>query len=104
MDIDAIQARRFAKTVFEWNAPPWRFESVGKPGFYLGYIRPAMFVGTLWIDDGAERRRFHDIGVQLDLSFTVMDHLPMTVSVGYARAYEDGHELDDEWLVSLKLL
>lgn len=104
VDIDAIQARRFARTVLEWNAPPWRFESVGTPGFYLGYIRPAVFAGTLWVDEGARRRRFHDIGVQLDLSFTVMDHLPMTVSVGYARAYEDSHELDDEWLVSLKLL
>ena len=104
MDIDAIQARRFAKTVLEWNAPPWRFESVGVPGFYLGYIRPALFAGTLWVDDGSRRRRFHDVGVQLDLSFTVMDHLPMTVSVGYARAFEDSHELGDEWLVSLKLL
>jgi hypothetical protein len=104
MDIDAIQARRFAKMVLEWNAPPWRFEEVGTPAFYLGYVRPAVFVGTLWVDDGAARRRFHDVGVQLDLGFTIMDHLPMTLSVGYARAYEDSHELDDEWLVSLKLL
>ncbi|MGH8029421.1 MAG: hypothetical protein ACREO3_05745, partial [Arenimonas sp.] len=104
MDIDAIQARRFARTVFEFNAPPWRFESVGVPGFYLSYIRPALFIGTLWADDGHDWRRFHDIGVQLDLSFTVMDHLPMTISVGYAQAYEEGQKLDDEWLVSLKLL
>jgi hypothetical protein len=104
MDIDAISARRFARTIVEWNAPPWRFQSVGVPAFYLGYIRPAVFAGTLWVDDGSARRRFHDIGVQLDLSFTVMDHLPMTVSVGYAQAFEDGRRLDDEWLVSLKLL
>jgi hypothetical protein len=104
VDIDAIQARRFAKTVLEFNAPPWRFESVGTSGFYLGYIRPAVFVGTLWVDDGSARRRLHDVGVQLDLNFTVMDHLPMTISVGYAQGFEDGQKLDDEWLVSLKVL
>jgi hypothetical protein len=102
--IDAIQARRFAKSVLEFNAPPWRFEQVGKPGFYLGYIRPAVFVGSLWTDDGGVRRNFLDAGVQLDLSFTVMDHLPMTISLGYAQAFEDGDKFDDEWLVSLKLL
>jgi hypothetical protein len=102
--IDAISARRFAKSVLEWNAPPWRFESVGVPGFYLGYIRPAIFAGTLWVDDGTSRRRFNDVGVQLDLSFTVMDHLPMTISVGYAEAFEEGSKFDDELLFSLKLL
>ena len=104
VDIDAIAARRFAKTVLEWNAPPWRFESVGVAGFYLGYIRPAVFVGTLWVDDGTQRRRLHDAGVQLDFNFTVMDHLPMTISVGYAQGYEDGRRFDDEWLISLKVL
>jgi hypothetical protein len=102
--IDAIQARRFAKSVLEWNAPPWRFESIGVPGFYLGYVRPAAFVGTLWVDDGTAKRRFNDVGVQLDLNFTVMDHLPMTISVGYAQGFEGGSKFDDEWLFSLKLL
>ena len=50
------------------------------------------------------RRRFHDLGLQLDLSFTILDHLPMTVSVGYAQGFEESRKVDDEWLFSLKVL
>jgi hypothetical protein len=89
----------------ELNLPPFRFEEVGTPAFYLGHIRPALFAGTLWLDDGmGTRRRFHDLGVQLDLSFTILDHLPMTVSVGYAQGFEESRKVDDEWLFSLKVL
>ena len=104
--IDQLGGRRFVKSVLELNAPPWRFEEVGKPGFYLSYIRPAVFVGTLVIDDSLAGglRRYHDLGVQLDLNFTVLDHLPMTVSFGYAQGYEDSTKVDDEWLFSLKVL
>jgi hypothetical protein len=42
--------------------------------------------------------------VQLDLSFTLLDHLPMTVSLGYAQGFESGEKVDDEWLFSLKVL
>jgi hypothetical protein len=92
--------------MFEWNAPPIRFESVGVPGFYLSYIRPAVFVGSLIIDDSIAGglRHYQDAGLQLDLSFTLLDHLPMTVSVGYAQGFESGEKVDDEWLFSLKVL
>lgn len=106
IQIDALGGRRFVKSVLEWNAPPVRFEEVGVRGFYLGYIRPAVFAGTLVIDDSLAggRRRYHDLGLQLDLSFTIMDHLPMTVSFGYAQGFEASRKIDDEWLFSLKVL
>lgn len=104
-EIDALAGQRFVKSVLELNLPPFRFEEVGTPAFYLGHIRPALFAGTLWLDDGfGTRRRFHDLGLQLDLSFTILDHLPMTVSVGYAQGFEDSRKVDDEWLFSLKVL
>ncbi len=104
--IDALGGQRFVKNTLEWNAPPYRFESAGKPGFYLSYIRPAIFVGSLVIDDSLAggRRHYQDAGLQLDLNFTILDHLPMTVSVGYAQSFEAGNKLDDEWLFSLKVL
>jgi hypothetical protein len=50
------------------------------------------------------RRRYHDLGLQFDLNFTIMDHLPMTVSFGYAQGFEESEKVDDEWLFSLKVL
>jgi hypothetical protein len=104
--IDGLGGRRFVKSVLEWNAPPVRFEEVGVPAFYLSYVRPAVFAGTLVVDDSLDggRRRYHDLGLQLDLNFTIMDHLPMTVSVGYAQGFEETRKVDDEWLFSLKVL
>ena len=105
-EIDALGGKRFYKNTIEWNAPPFRFEEVGVPGFYLSYIRPAVFAGTLIIEDSLAggRRRYHDVGLQLDLNFTIMDHLPMTISFGYAQGFEESQKVDDEWLVSLKVL
>ena len=44
-EIDELGGRRFAKSVLEWNLPPIRFKRVGSPGFYLSWIRPALFGG-----------------------------------------------------------
>ncbi len=45
-----------------------------------------------------------DAGFQLDFQFTVVHRLPMTFSIGFVSAYENGDKLDDEWLFSLKIL
>ena len=54
--------------------------------------------------DGSERRTVYDAGAQVDLTFTVLSRLNMTLSFGYAAGFEDGHKLDDEWMLSLKIL
>jgi hypothetical protein len=105
-EIDALPGRSFGKSVLELNLPPLRFEEVGSPGFFLGHARPALFVGVLTADpaDGSERRTVYDAGAQVDLSFTVLNRLDMTLSFGYAAGFEDGSKLDDEWMLSLKIL
>ena len=105
-EIDALAGRSFGKSVLELNLPPLRFEEVGSPGFFLGYARPALFIGVLTADppDGSERRTVYDAGAQVDLSFTVLNRLDMTLSFGYAAGFEDGRKLDDEWMLSLKIL
>jgi hypothetical protein len=105
-EIDALAARSFGKSVLELNLPPLRFEEVGSPGFFLGYARPAIFVGALAAKpgDGSEERTVFDAGAQVDLKFTVLNRLDMTLSLGYAAGFEDGQKLDDEWMLSLKIL
>ena len=104
-EIDEVAATDFVKSVAEWNLPPVRFREVGKPGFYLSHIRPAVFFGTLVTDPGdALERTVATMGMQLDLNFTLGHRLPMTFSLGYASAFEHGERLDDEWMVSLKIL
>jgi hypothetical protein len=105
-EIDELAGQDFAKSVLELNLPPLRFEEVGKPGFFLGWLRPAVFAGVLATDwsDGSRRRTVYNAGAQVDLSFTVVHRLPMTLSIGYAAGFEDGRKLDDEWMISLKIL
>ena len=49
-------------------------------------------------------RTVTNLGVQLDLEFTLAHRLPMTFSVGFAAGYESGDRLSDEWMISLKIL
>ena len=85
--------------------PPIRFRNVGKPGLFLSYARPALFFGALRTDPGRSfERTVTSAGIQIDWQFTLVHRLPMTFSIGYAAGFEDGDELDNEWLVSLKIL
>ncbi len=103
--IDEIAARRFAKLTGEVNLPPIRFAEVGTPAFYLSYIRPAVFAGGM-VTDEPDRSSHHyaDLGVQLDLNFTVALRLPMVFSIGAAAGWRDSHYRKTEWLASLKIL
>ena len=95
----------FVKSVLEWNLPPYRFREVGKPGLFLSHARPALFIAGLKSDPGeAFERSLASIGLQVDWQFTLAHRLPMTLSLGYAAGFEDGDRLDDEWMVSLKIL
>ena len=104
-EIDQISARKFVKSTAEWNLPPTRFKSVGSPGFFLSWVRPAVFVSALQaeLDDGSTQS-FSSAGVQLDLNFTVSHRHTMTLSAGYAVGYQGSTKNDTEFLLSLKIL
>jgi hypothetical protein len=106
LEIDEASGRSYVRSMLEWNLPPLRFRRAGKPGFYLTWARPAVFASALVtsLDDSARRREVTNLGAQLDLQFTVLSALDMTLSAGYARAFEDGRPPRDEVMVSLKLL
>ena len=105
-DFDEVAGQDFFKSVVEWNLPPITFEEVGVPSFYLTWIRTALFAGTLVTDLGESdyKETYSNVGLQLDLHFTIVHRLPMTLSVGYAQGYVDGNKYDDEIMVSLKIL
>jgi hypothetical protein len=104
--LNEIGGRNFVHSLVEWNLPPWRFARVGRPGFYLTWLRPAIFVGALGtnLDAPAIRRVVTDAGGQIDLRFTFLSNLNMTLSIGGAVAFERGFGPRREAMVSLKVL
>lgn len=106
VELNEIGGRNFAKSTLEWNLPPVRFREVGKPGFYLTWARPALFSSVLAtdLDSAAFRRVLWDAGGQVDFRITALSSLDVTVSAGYALAFEDGHRPRHEGMVSLKIL
>jgi len=105
-EIDEIAARKFAKLTGEINFPPLRFAEIGTPAFFLKYARPALFSGTMLLGSPTGRSyQLFDVGVQVDLGFTVVMRLPMVFSVGVGHGFGD-KDIDGrtEWLASLKIL
>ena len=104
--LNELGGRNFARTMIEWNLPPWRFARIGTPGAYLTWVRPALFVSGIATNmDAADIR--HVVGTaggQLDFRFTLLSNLDMTLSAGAGVAFEQGRGPRHEVMVSLKVL
>ncbi len=105
-EIDQISAQSFVRELVEWNLPPVVFESVGTPGFYLNWLRPAVFAAGLWSDPGnsAYRKTYSSLGAQTDLHISVLHWYDVTLSVGYAIGYQGSRRAGSEWMISLKIM
>ncbi len=105
-ELNEIGGRNFVKSMFEWNLPPIRFRSAGTPGAYLSWIRPALFAGGLVtnVDRDGPRREATTFGGQIDLRFTVLSALDMTLSAGAAVRKANGVPLRREAMISLTVL
>jgi hypothetical protein len=105
-ELNEIGGRNFARTMFEWNLPPWRFKRAGTPGAYLSWLRPALFASGLVtnMDSAPDRRKAASFGGQLDLRFTVLSALDMTLSFGGAVRTEPGVPSRSEGMISLTVL
>jgi hypothetical protein len=106
LSIDEVPGRNFVKAVAEWNLPPLRFTHAGTPGFYAAWVRPALFAGGLItnVDARQVRQRAVDAGGQIDVRFSVLSALDMTVSAGAAVAFRADGPARGEAMVSLKIL
>ena len=69
-------------------------------------MRTALFATALAtnLDDSAVKTEIADVGVQVDFKFSALSRLPMTLSFGYATAFESGLGSRDEWMVSLSIV
>ncbi len=87
-EIDGVAARKFVKSVAEWNLPPIRFSDVGRPSLYMSYMRAALFGGIMADQPptGGEQT-LASVGAQVNFNFTVALRLPMTFSLGYAHGF-----------------
>jgi len=105
-ELNAIPGRNFYRGMLEWNLPPIHFKRAGTPNFYLSWIRPAIFASSLVsnLDDDAIRTRAENIGLQIDLQFTLMSRFELTLSTGYAKGWGEGDFEDDEFMISLKIM
>jgi hypothetical protein len=92
--------------MLEWNLPPMLFSRVGTPGCFLTWARPALFATALVTnaDDSALRRTVANVGGQLDFRLGVLSRLELTLSAGYAAAFESGQPTRHEGMLSLKIL
>jgi hypothetical protein len=105
-DIDSLAGKSLLKGMLEWCIPPLRFESLGTPGFYASWARPAVFVTALETNLGTSgaRTSAYSTGAQLDFQLHVMHREPMMLSFGVARGYGGDGLGTTEFMVSLQVL
>jgi hypothetical protein len=105
-DIDAIAGTRYGKAMVDLNLPPIHFQRFGTPSLYASWLRTSVFTSTLVTNpDKADwRRELVNVGVQMDLRVQLLSGQPLTLSGGYARAFEKDVDPTEEWMVSLKIL
>jgi hypothetical protein len=104
-NIDQISARSFVREMVEWDLPPIVFESVGTPGFYLNWLRPAVFGAALFADPGkSTSKNYGSIGTQADLRFSVLHWYETMLSFGFAIGLQGSKRVGSEWMVSLKIM
>ncbi len=104
--INGIGGQRFGREMVELNLPPTFLESLGRPGFYLSWLRPALFVTGLWVGGAVpgQTTTYGSVGGQMDMQFSVLHWYEMTLSAGYAIGYRGTNRGGDEWMISLKIM
>ena len=105
-ELNEIGGRNFGRAMIEWTLPPWRFRRLGTPGLHATWLRPAIFATALTtdIESDALRRTAFSTGGQVDVRFTVLSNLDMTLSAGGAVVLENGFSPRREAMLSLKVL
>jgi hypothetical protein len=105
-EIDAIAGTRYGKAMLDLNLPPIHFSRFGTPSLYASWLRMSVFTSAVVTNPDAPdwRRKVANVGVQADLRLQLFTAQPLTLSGGYARAFEEDFEPTEEWMISLKIL
>ena len=105
-ELNALAGQSFIKSMVEFNLPPVRFEALGSPALYPSWLRGSVFASGLVLDPAevSYRTSVSNIGLQIDIQWSVLHRLPMTLSAGVARGFGGNGAGGTEWMVSLKVL
>jgi hypothetical protein len=106
IEISSLSGTNFGRLMLEWTLPPARFKRVGIPFVYVTWARPALFTTAIVTDYTHEdtQRELVNLGGQLDFRVVWVSGLEMTLSTGYASAWESGRGPRGEFMISLKIL
>ena len=106
IDLNEVGGTNYGKLMLEWTLPPILFRRVGSSSFFANWASVSLFSTALVtnVDDEASRRELFDIGLQVDIRFMIMSNHQITLSLGYARAFEVDGDNTDEWMISMKIL
>lgn len=106
VEIDALDAHNFIKTMGELNLKPIRLRNVGTTWLYPTFIKTAVFGTHILLNPDYEstRRNVMNAGVQIDLELVLFSYLKTTWSAGYARKFENAFVPEEQWMFSVKLL
>jgi hypothetical protein len=106
VEINEIGGTNFTKVLLEWDLPPIIFKRYGTSWYYLTWLRPALFMSGLITELASDEYRTEaaNVGGQIDLRFTLLSRLDMTLSLGYAIAFAESRRMSDEFMFSLKIL
>ncbi|MGH7743158.1 MAG: hypothetical protein ACRENS_14185, partial [Candidatus Eiseniibacteriota bacterium] len=105
VDLDAVGGTNFGKAMLDLNLPPWRFRHLGWLNFYATWARFSVFsTGLVTNADLVDHRVLFNGGAQMDVQLSLLIQQPLTLSVGYASAFERLQTTQDEVMVSLKIL
>jgi hypothetical protein len=104
--IDDVGGTDFGKAMLDLNLPPLRFRRGGVLDLYAAWARTSVFAGGIATNfsHSAEQRRLANAGVQIDFRLAVLIQQPMTLSFGFAEAFEDQRPARHEWMMSLRIL
>lgn len=111
-ELDAIGGTTYARSMLDLNLPALRFRRAGTLALYASWARLSLFGGGLVAnpDDAVTdhpsggARRLANLGAQVDVRMQLLTQSPLTLSFGYARAFERRLRATDEWMLSLKVL
>jgi hypothetical protein len=106
LPIDEVSGTNYARTMLDWNLPALRFRRAGTLALYASWARVSLFSSALAtnLGDAALRRKVGDAGAQVDFRLQLLTQNPLTLSFGYARAFEKDTAPRSEWMASLKVL
>ncbi len=107
VELNEIGGTNYGRLTGELIFPPLRFRRLGFTSFYCTWMRLAVFSTGIVTNMHKKnvRRRLLNVGSQLDLRMIMLSHLSLTLSVGYALAFEEvGGRPSEELMVSLKVL